>query len=121
VTPDGLEDGGNDFDGDGTDNKTELGDGTNPADGLDGVVPFEVTLARVGGPATAMVSWTGVPQGVYQVQYGDDLATWIDSPTGQLVAPPTGGAMLWVDEGPPATASAPGATLRRYYRVVRIL
>jgi YVTN family beta-propeller protein len=121
VTPDGLEDGGNDFDGDGTDNKTELGDGTNPADGLDGVVPFEVTLARVGGPATAMVSWTGVPQGVYQVQYGDDLATWIDSPTGQLVAPPTGGAMLWVDAGPPATASAPGATLRRYYRVVRIL
>ncbi|MEM7146243.1 MAG: beta-propeller fold lactonase family protein [Verrucomicrobiota bacterium] len=121
TAPDGMDDGENDFDGDGTDNETELGAGTNPADGLETLVPFEVALAEAGGLVTATVSWTGAPEGVYQVQYSDDLVVWVDSPTGQLIAPGLGGAMQWVDGGPPATTSAPGVERRRYYRVVRIL
>lgn len=120
LAPDGIADALNDFDGDGTDNGTELANGTNPAENLAGTVPATMSLTmNPGGSVT--VDWTAVPAGVYQVQYTDDLVLWRDSPTGQFIAPPAGGPLQWTDNGPPDTISHPSSLTMRFYRVLRIL
>lgn len=51
----------------------------------------------------------------YSVQYTDDLSQW-KTAAGQILG--TGGAVEWIDDGPPVTESVPGTGTTRLYRVV---
>jgi len=49
----------------------------------------------------------------YAIQYSADLSLWAQA---QPVVPGNGGRMIWVDTGPPVTASPPSTN--RFYRIV---
>lgn len=61
------------------------------------------------------LAWSGLAGRTYQVEYSPDLASWLGSPTGQIVA--SGPTAEWLDSGPPATPALPLSVARRYYRV----
>ena len=106
LIPDGIPDGQNDFDGDGTSNSAELINGTNPADNLADVPVFMTSIELSAAPGSEpTLEWTAVPGGVYQVQSSEDLESWIDEPTGQFIAPTTGGNMNWSDSNSSLGAS----------------
>ncbi len=121
VSPDGTADGLNDFDGDGLSSQQELANGTNPADNLNVIVPFNLQMTTAPNAAMVTLRWDAGPLGVYQVQSSIDLAQWADSPTGRLannglaIAPQS-----WTDTGPPATPTPPSETPLRFYRVERL-
>ncbi|MFT5108017.1 MAG: YVTN family beta-propeller protein [Pseudoalteromonas tetraodonis] len=117
--PDGIADGDNDFDGDGTSNADELLAGTNPADNLSVEVPLKPVIGMSANRASVTLSWDAAPLGEYQVQYSDSLEVWTDSPTGFFAAEISGGIMTWTDDGPPATDATPGSEIKRFYRIVR--
>ena len=119
VVPDGVPDGENDFDGDGTSNAAELAAGTNPADNLSVEVPLEAVIGGSADLAEVTISWQAAPLGEYQVQYSDTLGEWVDSPTGFFAAGVAGASFSWTDSGPPATVDLPGEASRRFYRIVR--
>lgn len=120
TSPDGVPDGDNDFDGDGTSNAAELAAGTNPADNLSVEVPLVPAIDVSTGFAAVTLSWDAAPLGEYQVQYCDGLDQWIDSPTGYRVGGIPGGRLSWIDDGPPSTETDPGIEKRRFYRIVWI-
>ncbi len=100
TSPDGVPDGENDFDGDGSSNSDELAAGTNPADNLSIEVPLVPVLEVSPDLSSVTLSWDAAPLGEYQVQYSDQLNRWIDSPTGYLIAGIPGGQLSWIDDGP---------------------
>ncbi|MGI9241540.1 MAG: YncE family protein [Verrucomicrobiales bacterium] len=118
--PDGVPDGENDFDGDGSSNAAELAAGTNPADNLSVEVPLVPVLETSPGLDVVTLSWDAAPLGEYQVQYCDQLDQWIDSPTGYMIGGIPGGRLSWIDDGPPSTESVPGMQTRRFYRIIWI-
>jgi len=119
TVPDGIDDGENDFDGDGMSNEDELAAGTNPADNLSVIIPLVPVITASEDHATVTLSWNAAPLGEYQVQYSDALGEWIDSPTGYFLADISGGTMNWIDDGPPSTSHGPDAAPKRFYRIVR--
>ncbi|MFT5108724.1 MAG: YVTN family beta-propeller protein [Pseudoalteromonas tetraodonis] len=117
--PDGVPDGQNDFDGDGSTNAAELAAGTNPANNLSVEVPLKPIVTANGDRSAVTLSWDAAPLGEYLVQYSDALDEWTDSPTGSFTAPVSGGSLTWTDNGPPSTSADPGITPKRFYRIVR--
>lgn len=117
--PDGVPDGQNDFDGDGSSNAAELAAGTNPADNLSVEVPLVAVISASEDRSAVTLTWDAAPLGEYQVQYSDALDEWVDSPTGSFIAPVAGGSLSWTDDGPPSTSAEPGSTPKRFYRIVR--
>jgi hypothetical protein len=81
-------------------------------------VPFAAVALQL-QPAQQSVSltWQASAGGAYQVEYSSDLATWFESPTGDLTA--QGATVNWIDSGPPATAINPSGVANRFYRVLQ--
>ena len=61
------------------------------------------------------LTWNTSTGRCYQVEYSPNLATWLASPTGEVLA--TGTTSSWTDGGPPATAALPFTVPERFYRV----
>jgi hypothetical protein len=120
LVPDGIPDRDNDFDGDGQTNGAEFAAGTNPADMLAINPPMQLAINTSGPSGTATLTWQGAPLARYEIKWSSDLATWTPLGIPPVDAPLAGGAMVWVDSGPPATPSTPAAAQHRYYQVNRI-
>jgi hypothetical protein len=76
-------------------------------------VPLKIQ--RGAQSSSLILSWPSVNLRSYQVEYSPDLADWLTSPAGYLVA--SGISLTWVDSGPPATDAPPASTDHRFYRV----
>jgi hypothetical protein len=108
TVPDGIPDGENDFDGDGTNNDAELAAGTNPADNLSVEVPFNHNITATN--TTVTLSWDAAPLGEYQVMVSETLEDWSEAPGGHFVAPVTVTPLSWT--GSP--------TSREFFQIVRL-
>lgn len=64
---------------------------------------------------TFLLEFTSEAGRSYYVQYSTDLTHW---KTVQPAITGNGARIQWVDNGPPKTASPPGATPMRFYRVI---
>ena len=64
------------------------------------------------------LSWNASSGNYYQVEYSPDLFTWAASPG--LVQATNAGTFNWLDNGPPATVSAPASVPQRFYRVFQV-
>jgi hypothetical protein len=64
------------------------------------------------------LAWDALAGRTYQVEYSPTLTTWYSSVASELVA--TGSTAIWVDSGPPATASSPSSVSQRFYRVYQL-
>jgi len=61
------------------------------------------------------IEFASVPGHTYVVQYSTDMQTW-ETATPPIVAKNT--RTVWIDTGPPMTASPPGSPGQRFYRIV---
>ena len=121
LEPDGIPDGDNDFDDDGTSNSAELAAGTNPVENLGAEPPLVITtVSVVDGTGAVSLQWTATPGAVYAVQYSDNLFQWLLAGGGEITAGPEDTTLQWEDNGEPATAEPPANATRRYYRVRRV-
>jgi YVTN family beta-propeller protein len=119
LSPDGISDSLNDFDGDGVTNAAEFTAGTNPADQLTVNPPMNTAITSAPGGAL-MLTWHGAPLGEYEITWTTDFMVWTPIGSGRRTALPGGGPMIWTDNGPPDTPSPPQSSSRRFYRVERV-
>ena len=62
-----------------------------------------------------LIEFATIPGRIYAVQYSSDLVTW---QTAVPVITASANRVLWIDAGPPQTASSPANVPVRYYRVI---
>ena len=120
LVADGVSDGQNDFDNDGQSNAAEFVAGTNPADMLAINPPMQLAINPSEPPGTATITWQGAPLARYEIKWSSDLVAWTPLGIPPIDAPLAGGALVWIDNGPPVTPSTPAVAQRRYYQVNRI-
>ncbi|HEY5914338.1 MAG TPA: glucoamylase family protein [Verrucomicrobiae bacterium] len=65
------------------------------------------------------LAWMASAGRSYQVEYSPELITWTASSLGFAQASASG-LFNWVDDGPPATVSAPSTAPQRFYRVFQV-
>jgi hypothetical protein len=87
-----------------------------------GFVPLPFVLPYLSGNRTGgsfTLSWSGNAGRSYQVEYSPDLIFWRGSPVRYPVLT-NAAAFVWVDLGPPVTASDPLSAPQRFYRAFQL-
>ncbi|MEI6342645.1 MAG: Ig-like domain-containing protein [Verrucomicrobiota bacterium] len=77
--------------------------------------PFLLQAPALNGDGSLSLRFDPEPNVRYVIEYSRDMAHWDRVPQTLLG---TGGTLLWEDNGPPKTASAPGTDAIRFYRVI---
>jgi hypothetical protein len=62
-----------------------------------------------------VIEFASIPGQSYVVEYSADMLSWSAAVPSLIAA---GTRVQWIDAGPPKTASAPGLTGKRFYRIV---
>jgi hypothetical protein len=79
--------------------------------------PVTISRAMFLHDGSFLINFLTVSNATYFVLYSPDLRTWNTCPQPVYGS---GYYVQWIDNGPPATASAPSTASPRYYRVVQV-